>query len=319
MQSKTVAILGGSGFVGRHLAQTLAAHKDVRVRVFTRHRERNKELFVIPGVRVEEVNIQDELELTEALGGVDVVVNLVGILNERGHSGKGFIRAHVELARKLVSACRENGIRRVLQMSALGADAGHGRSYYQRTKGEAEGLLFAATDLDVTAFRPSVIFGPGDSFLNRFAGLLRMTPGVFPLAGAWARFAPVYVRDVAAAFAHAMHDPHTIGQRYELCGPHEYTLKELVSYVGEQTGHRRRILPLGKGLSYLQALMLEFAPGKPFSLDNYRSLLTDNVCTEPFPAIFGFQPTPLESVAPSYLAGHTQRGRYPDYRRQARR
>ena len=319
MSARTVAILGGTGFVGRHLAQILASQDGTRVQVFTRHRERSKELFVIPGVSVEEVNIHDELALTEALGGVDAVINLVGILNERGHSGKGFRSAHVDLTRKLISACRENRIRRVLHMSALGADEATGKSYYQRTKGEAESLLFAATELDVTVFRPSVIFGPGDSFLNRFAGLLHRVPGVLPLAGAWARFAPVFVGDVAEAFSRALGTPRTIGQRYELCGPQSYTLKELVAYVGEQTDRPTTIIPLGKGLSYFQALLLEFAPGKPFSLDNYRSLLTDNVCDGPFPEVFGITPTRLESVAPRYLGGRTLRGRYEGYRRRARR
>jgi NADH dehydrogenase len=293
MTKRTIAIIGGTGFVGRHLAQELVQLRNTRVRVFTRNRERNKELIVIPGVSVEEVNVQDEFALTEALGGVDAVVNLVGILNERGHSGRGFRHAHVDLTRRLLTACRENGIRRLLHMSALGADAENGRSHYQRTKGEAENLVMNADGMEVTAFRPSVIFGRGDSFLNRFAGLLRISP-ILPLAGAWARFQPIYVNDVVAAFVHALDDRHTIGQRYDLCGPHTYTLQELVRYVGEQTGHERPIIPLGKGLSWLQAAVLEWVPGKPFSLDNYRSLLTDNVCEGDFPAVFGFQPTTLE-------------------------
>jgi len=318
MTKRTIAIIGGTGFVGRHLAQELAQLRNTRVRVFTRNRERNKELIVIPGVSVEEVNVHDEFALAEALGGVDAVVNLVGILNERGHSGRGFRHAHVDLTRRLLTACRENGIRRLLHMSALGADAENGRSHYQRTKGEAENLVMNADGMEVTAFRPSVIFGRGDSFLNRFAGLLRISP-VLPLAGAWARFQPVYVNDVVAAFVHALDDRHTIGQRYDLCGPRTYTLQELVRYVGEQTGHERPIIPLGKGLSWLQAAVLEWVPGKPFSLDNYHSLLTDNVCEGEFPTVFGFQPTTLESVAPVYLAGRTARWRYPDYRSRAGR
>ena len=211
---------------------------------------------------------------------VDAVVNLIGILNERGDDGSGFREAHVELCRKLIAACRANDIRRLLHMSALNADARSGPSHYQRTKGEAEDLVHAAAgeDLRVTSFRPSVIFGPDDDFFNRFAGLLRFAPLVFPLACPNARFAPVYVGDVVEAMALSLTDPATYGRRYDLCGPKVYTLAELVAYTAQCLKLRRYVLPLNARLSLWQAQVLEHVPGKPLSLDNYRSLQIDSVC-----------------------------------------
>src|SRR5690606_4508306 len=127
----------------------------------------------------------------------------------------------------------------------------------------------------VTSFRPSVIFGPGDSFFNRFARLLKRVPLVFPLACPNARFAPVYVGDVAEAFARALKDPQLYGRRLALCGPREYTLQQLVAYTAECLGLRRLILPLPDFLSRIQAAIFDFVPGKPFSTDNYRSTLVD--------------------------------------------
>lgn len=309
MLPHTIAILGGSGFVGSHLCARLARDGH-SLRVLTRHRERHRDLLVLPTVEVREGNPHDPAVLSELFSGCDVVINLVGILNEKPHDGSGFQRAHVELPRKIIEACRAGGIRRLLHMSALGADAEHGASHYQRSKGRGEDLVLAATDLDVTTFRPSVIFGPGDSFLRRFAGLLRMTPLVFPLACPTARFQTVYVGDVVECYARAIDDPRTYGHSYALCGPRVYTFLELVRYTAEVTGTPRRILPLPDWLSRLQAEIFEWLPGKPFSRDNYLSTKHDNVCPEPFPALFGITPTPLETVAPYYLGKAGERRRY---------
>ncbi len=296
-----ICLLGGTGFVGRRLVARLsdAGHDVV---LLTRHRERHRDFLVLPTVRLVEGDVQDTGFLQQQFGGRDTVINLVGILNEKGRSGKGFARAHAELPEKIVQACHETGVQRLLHMSALHA-ARTAPSHYLRTKalGEEAVLRAESPDFRVTSFRPSVIFGPGDGFLNRFTGLLRLMPGVFPLACPHARFQPVYVEDVVRAFTGSFDNHKTFGQRYDLCGPKVYTLREIVEYVARLINKRVCVAGLPDGLSYLQAAMLEFAPGKPFSLDNYRSLQIDSVCEKGFPEAFGITPTALEEIAPGYL------------------
>jgi NADH dehydrogenase len=205
------------------------------------------------------------------------------------------------LPRKVIKACRAQGVRRLVHMSALQA-ARDGPSRYLRTKGEAEQLV-RDSGLDWTLFRPSVIFGPGDSFLNQFAGLLKLLPLVL-LPSPDARFQPVYVRDVAQAFAHCLGDADSVGQSYDLCGPKVYTLRELVALVAAVTGRRRPIIGLNDALSYAQAWAMEFLPVKMMTRDNYYSMRLPNVCAGPFP--FGITPKSLEEIAPAYLA-HDER------------
>ena len=276
----------------------------------------------MPTVEVFDADVHDESILNRFFADQDAVINLVGILNERHDNGKGFYHAHVELADKVIRACRKQGIQRLLHMSALNADPATGSSYYLRSKGEAEHRVHAAPELNVTSFRPSVIFGPEDSFINRFASLLKLTPWVFPLACPDARFAPVYVGDVASAFTRSLNDPTTYGQRYNLCGPHEYTLRQIVGRIADTLGIKRRIIPLGRISSALQANLLEYAPGKPFSRDNYRSLQMDSTCPEGdrvLREVFGIEPAALEAVMPQYLLHKTYRDRYQIFRGMARR
>ncbi len=299
MTQHTIAILGGSGFVGHHLCATLT-RQGHELRVLTRRRDPHRDLLVLPTLTLIECNVHDPTALSQALQGCDMVINLVGILNEKSHDGSGFHRAHVELPQKVVDACRANNIHRLLHMSALGADAEHGPSFYQRTKGEGERLAHDS-GLTVTTFRPSVMFGEHDAFFNRFASLLKWTPGLFPLACANARFAPVFVGDVVEAYSRAIDNPETFGKGYELCGPKIYTLRQLVEYTASVLGLRRRVIPLPNGLSRFQANLLEYFPGKPFSRDNYLSLQRDNVCSGDFPAEFGIMPRSLENEVPRYL------------------
>ncbi|MBI1731364.1 MAG: complex I NDUFA9 subunit family protein [Gammaproteobacteria bacterium] len=323
MQIGTIAILGGTGFVGCTLANRLT-RDGYQLRVLTRNRERHRDnLILLPTLDLVQANIHDPEQLRRHLAGCDAVINLVGILNERGRSGAGFRAVHVELARTLVEACRANGIRRVLQMSALNADAA-GPSHYLRTKGEAEDLLHGATDLIVTSFRPSVIFGADDSFFNRFATLLRLTPLVFPLACAGARFAPVFVEDVAEAIARTLRNPDCYGRRMQFCGPNVYSLVQLVRYTAQCAGLRRAVVPLPDVLARIQAALFDFwllgaFIEKPFSTDNYLSAKLDSVCTCNDLAALGIQPTALEAVVPQYLAHGGTRARYYFYRSQPSR
>ena len=297
----SICILGGTGFVGRHLAARLVA-RGHSVKVLTRHRFLHTDLLVLPTLTLVQADVYDPGVLRQEFTGADAVVNLVGILNEKGHKGAGFKRAHVEFTEDVLQACRGAKVRRLLHMSALGADK-HGPSHYLRSKGEAANLVFAAKHVDATVFEPSVIFGPGDSFLTRFAGLLRRMPLVFPLAFPKARFAPVYVTDVAEAFARCLESRAGIGQRYVLYGPKVYTLKELVAYTARLIGVRRLVLGLPRPAAWLQAALMEWLPGKPFSLDNYRSLTRDSVSEDDGLAALHVKATPLEAVAPLYLSG----------------
>lgn len=300
MSTHNICILGGTGFVGRHLAARLA-NDGHRLKVLTRHRERHRDLLVLPRLILVEADVHDPRILAAELDDCEVAINLVGILNEHGRDGRGFYQVHAELPRKLVQACRERGVKRLLHMSALGADAAYGRSHYQRTKGEGENIVHAAHDLQVTSFRPSTIFGPGDTFFNRFARLLKLSPYWFPLPCPAARMQPIYVNDVAEAFARSIDSPDTVGKRLELCGPRVYSLRELVEFTARTLRLRRRVVPLGEGLSRLQARLLERAPGKPFSWDNYLSLQTDNVCHSGFSAELGITPATVEEIVPQYL------------------
>ncbi len=318
MAKQTLCVLGGTGFVGRHLVPALhgAGHT---VRVLTRRRERHRELLVLPRVTVEEVDSGDSDALAAAFAGCDAVVNLVGILNEKGRDGSGFEAAHVALPERVVAACRSAGVGRLLHMSALHADP-DGPSHYLRSKGRGEALVHAAhgADLAVTSFRPSVIFGPGDGLFCRFAGLLALAP-VFPLACARARFAPVWIGDVVPCLVQALDDPATHGERYDLCGPEVWTLHQLVEYTARTAGMGRWIVPLGDDLSRMQAWFMEWLPGKPFSRDNIDSTRVDSVCGGPFPALFDRVPSTIEQVVPGYLGPRQKNPRYSAMRRYAGR
>ncbi len=289
--------------MGRALSARLVADGH-EVLVPTRRYDKHRDLLVLPTLSLLQGDVHNPDFLASCCEDQDVVINLVGILNERGRNGRGFVRAHVALPEKLVAACRRAGVKRLLHMSALHASL-TAPSHYLRTKamGEDTAHRTAADGIAVTSFRPSVIFGPRDSFVNRFAGLLRLAPGVFPLACPDAKFQPVYVEDVVSAYVHALHDSKTHGQRYDLCGPKVYTLSQIVSYIAELMDKRVVIVGLNRVLSQLQAAFLEFAPGKPFSLDNFRSLQVDSVCSgKAFPEVFGITPTPIEQVVPTYIA-----------------
>ncbi len=299
--SQAICILGGTGFVGSALACRLI-REGHRVRVLTRDRFRNRDLRVLPGLEQVDCDVHDPRRLTAALVGQDVAINLVGILNERGHDGRGFRRAHTELATVLVHACQAAGVARLLQMSSLRA-AEDAPSHYLRSKALAErALREQAGSVAWTVFRPSVIFGPGDAFLNRFAALLALSP-VMPLARAGARFQPVYVGDVAGAMVRALDRRETFGQTYELGGPDVVTLGALMRWVGALTGRRRLVVGLPDALGWLQAAALGLLPGKPMSLDNYRSLALDSVCTGAGLQRLGVVPTSLRAIVPGYLGG----------------
>lgn len=296
MKPGHIVILGGTGFVGRHLVPRLQRDGH-RITVLSRNRDTHRELSVLPGVRVVNADVHDPVALRARLEGADAAINLIGILNERGSDGSGFRKAHVELTRSLVESCIATGVARLLQMSAL--RAGEGASHYLKTRGEADRIV-QGSPLAWTIFRPSVIFGPGDGLFFRFASLLRIAP-VLPLARAGAMFQPVYVGDVAEAFARALVHPRTAGQVFELGGPRSIALGELVRWTARMTGRRRWIIGLPDPLGALQARVGEWLPGKPISRDNFRSLGTDSIARSDGLGALGIVATPMEVVVPRLL------------------
>jgi uncharacterized protein YbjT (DUF2867 family) len=318
MRAQSIVVLGGTGFLGTRLVARLI--KDGRrVTVLSRDREQHKHLLVLPGLTLENCDVYDEAQLSEHFRGKDVVINLVGILNERGFGGAGFRRAHTELTRGVLQAARSAGVSRLLQVSALKA-AVDAPSYYLRSKGDAEHLIReSSTALDWTIFQPSVMFGPGDSFLNRFAGLLAAIPWVFPLAKPNARFQPVFVDDVIEAMLRCLHGGASSRQTYELGGPQIYSLREIVGLVAKLTGRRRWIIGLPDPLARMQALIMDFVPGRPFSSDNYRSLTIDSVSKEDGFAKLGIKPQSMVASARQYLGALEDNARLSHNRASAGR
>lgn len=314
MQIKQVTVLGGAGFVGSHIAYKLST-AGYSVKVLTRRREASKHLILLPNVDVVECNVLDDEALESAVKGADAVINLIGVLHDGRHHA--FDTLHVELPRRVAHFCSKHGVHRLLHMSALQAEA-TAPSAYLRSKAAGEAAVMAYRDhLQITAFRPSVIFGREDHFLNLFASLVKWLPVIF-LGKPEARFQPVFVDDVARAFVASLENPGTYGQSFELGGPQVYTLRQLVQYVAKVLGLKRVIIGLNDRLSYWQAFFLELLPVKLMTRDNVYSMQVDNVCRQAFPAVFGFQPTALENVVPDYLTGSRQQ-QLLRWRRQAGR
>jgi len=299
MKYQRVALIGGSGFVGSHLTHRLR-NAGYQCRVLTRHAFRHADLCLSAQVR--EVDPYQPAELALALEGCDAVVNLVGILHG-GKRGRNFRTAHVRLTETIVETCHQTGIKRLLHMSALHADQATGSSEYLRSKGEGENRAhtLGKPDIAVTSFRPSVIFGPGDSFLNRFAGVLKI-PGPLPLACWDTRFSPVYIDDVVEAFTRALPRKDTHGKHYDLCGPEIFTLEEIVRLVGLHTRRDKTVLRLPDWAARLQASVLQHVPGKPFTPDNYLSLQTDSVCSQNGLGDLGITPTAMKPLLSELLS-----------------
>ena len=276
MSPQKILVLGGSGFVGRHICEALS-RQGHRITVPTR-RLPARSVQMFPGVEVVHADVHDPAQLASLVQGQDAVINLVAILHGNEQT---FEHVHVQLVRHLVAACNKSGVHRLVHISALGADE-HAASMYQRSKARGEKVLHAAVktaNLELTILRPSVIFGADDKFINMFAKLQSVFP-VMPLAGAATRFQPVWVQDVAQAVVHCLEHRTTIGQTFEICGPDIFTLQQLVEMAGKWSGHSRFVFPLPSFIAKLQALMMEFLPGPTLmSRDNLASMQTDNVAS----------------------------------------
>lgn len=307
--TKRVCILGGTGFVGRHLIARLTS-EGIFCTVPSRHPQRQRGLLTNQRIKLLKIDHHDQEQLQSCFMDCTAVINLIGILNEQG--SQTFQHTHVELSDQVVTACKASGIPRLLHMSALHANEANGPSLYLKSKGEAENLAHAQAppQLKVTSFRPSVIFGEDDSFFNRFAALLEQLPGPFPLACPEAKFAPVYVGDVVEAFFRTLDNQESWGKHYELCGPRVFSLRELVTYTANCIGKRKAIIGLNPMLSAWQARIMSRLPGKPFTHDNYLSMQVDNICSENGLKQLGIEATDVDTIVPFFLGGNSERQRY---------
>ena len=332
MNINKVCILGGTGFVGSTLVSKLA-REGIHTRLITRHPERHRNLLVLPHVEIVEADISDFNRLSFYLHDVDAVINLVGVLNDNTLDGGGFRKIHVDLPKLIVQACQKHNIKRLLHMSAMRADAGTAPSHYLRSKSEGENHLHIYSDkgIQITTFRPSIIFGPGDDFFNRFAKLLKVTPLVCMVPRANSRFAPVYVGDVADSIVKHLFDPNSNGLRIDLCGPHTYSMMEIMKYTASLLGIKRKFIALPDRMSRFIAHLSDIANSIPiitpamnmlipgfkearFSIDNYRSLLVDSVCDDAEK-----QKTAIEDIVPQYLGPHHKQHYFNKFRNIARR
>ncbi|HEY4373911.1 MAG TPA: complex I NDUFA9 subunit family protein [Burkholderiales bacterium] len=323
MQTRNVLLIGGSGLIGSAIARILTAN-EVAVTVATRNRERAKRLILLPTVEVVQADVYDRNQLARLVQGRDAVINLVGTLASRGGDpyGPQFKAAHVDLPRAVAQDCVAAGVPRLLHFSAMGA-SGKAPSMYLRSKAAGEAEVHTATQeypdqIAVTVFRPSVVFGQDDKFLNLFARLQAYFP-LFPLGRAEAKLQPIWVDDVAQAAVNALDNRATFGHTYDLAGPLVYTLRQLVEYAGQAAGHPAAVLPLPTGLAYLQAWLMEFLPSPPLTRDNLDSLKVDNVMQGAIAPELGVHPVTMDAEVPQYLAGANPRARLSRYRDNAGR
>ena len=319
MSTPRVLVLGGSGFVGRHVCEQLA-RLGWHITVPTRRAVNAASVQSLPGLTVIEASVHEEADLARLIPGHDAVVNLVAVLHG---SEERFESVHVDLPGKIASAMKKAGVQRLVHVSALGADP-QGPSMYQRSKARGETVLHNA-GLNLTVLRPSVIFGAEDKFLNLFADLQAVAP-FMPLAGSGTRFQPVWVADVARAVVACLQKPDTIGQTYELCGPDVLTLGELVQRAGQWAGvnhgRGRPVIGLPMWVGWLQAAAMELAPGEPLmSRDNLASMKVDNIATGQLPGLsgLGISAASAAGVAPSYLGHRGPRSRLNGWRARAGR
>lgn len=300
---KSILLIGGSGFLGTAVALKLAA-QGRRVVVPTRRIKNADTLLMVPQVEVVQADVNDDSTLAGLMQGVDAVINLVGIL-QGGNGmpyGSRFAKAHVELPQRIVRAMKMKNVKRLLHVSALGVTGSQSSpSMYLRSKTDGERVV-RGSFLNWTIYRPSVVFGPGDSFLNLFAKLAALAP-ILPLAGADVRFQPVYVEDVAMAIANTLDNPDAEEKTYELAGPRVYTLRQLVDIAARCSGNPRPIIGMPGPLAWLQAVAMEMMPGEPLmSRDNLNSMKIDNVATSALSPDLGIKPTALEPIAMQYLS-----------------
>lgn len=319
---KRVAVLGGTGFLGRALCERLERAGDgggsIHIVVPTRRASHGNRVRFLPTVEVRVIDVHDDKALVRALADCDALVNLIAILHG---SERAFEQVHAALPQRIARACHAVGLKRVVHVSALGVGGAGGEpSNYLRSKAAGE-AAWKASGLDVTLLRPSVMFGAEDKLLNTFAALQAVFP-LMPLAGGDAQFQPVWVEDVAEAIVRCLQRPETIGQTIECTGPDVMTLADLVRAAGRWSGNARPVVPMPLAIGKLQAMAMELLPGEPLmSRDNLASMTVPNVASGKLPGLasLGITPTALAAIAPGYLGRTDGRTKLDALRAVARR
>lgn len=310
LAQRLITVIGGSGFIGRQLVQDLA-RRGARIRVAVRRP--NDALFLQPlgtvgQIQLVAANVRHAGSMARAVAGADAVVNLAGVLYEAG--AQGFDAVQAEGAGNAARAAAAAGVKALVHLSALGADA-DSASAYARSKAQGEAAVRAAFP-NATILRPSVVFGPGDGFFNRFAGLARISPFLPLIGGGETRFQPVYVGDVSDAIQAALDGGAHAGRTYELGGPQTYSMREIYTFILDEIMAKRLLLPVPFWAASVLGACLGFLPRPPLTLDQVRLLRQDNVVAPDSPglAALGVQPTPVEAIVPGYLERYRPQGRF---------
>jgi uncharacterized protein YbjT (DUF2867 family) len=308
MRYRRVAVIGASGFIGRYVVKRLAARGSVVAAVV---RNVDSAKFLQPMGDVGQIarlgaNLLDEPRLAAAIAGADAVINLVGILHESG--SQRFDAIHHRGPAMLGALAARAGVKRLVHISALGADPA-APSAYGRSKAAGEQALRAGFP-GATILRPSIVFGPEDSFFNRFAGLAQLLPALPLIGGGTTRFQPVYVGDVADAVMAALDDPASAGQTYELGGPRIYTFKALLELILAETQRKRLLVPVPWAVARCQGALLQLLPNPPLTVDQVRSLERDNVVSPGARTLkdLGITPETVEAIVPAYLDRYRRGG-----------
>jgi len=305
-----VTVFGGSGFLGRHVVRALAK-SHYRIRAAVRRPElagHLQPLGRVGQIHAVQANVRHAASVEAAVRDADIVINLVGILYERG--GQRFQAIHAEAPAHIARAARAGGAECLVQVSAIGADP-QSSSAYARSKAAGEAAvrdLFPAA----TILRPGIMFGPEDHFFNRFATLARFSPALPLIGGGHTKFQPVYVGDVAAAIMAALMQPQAKGKLYELGGPRIYSFRDLMQLMLREIGRRRLLVNLPFGLAKFEAAFLELLPVPPLTRDQVELLKRDNVVAPGALSLadLGIQPTAVEAILPTYLDRFRAGGRF---------
>ena len=310
MTANHTTLFGGAGFIGQHIVRRLA-RQDGTIRVPTRDLDRA--LTLKPLGQVGQIvpflsNLRDEASLTRAMAGADTVINLVGILFERGRSS--FQSVHVELAARIARIAHEQGVKQLIHVSALGADK-NSASTYARSKALGEEAVRAFFP-EAVILRPSIVFGPEDGFFNLFASLARFAPALPLIGGGHTKFQPVFVGDVADAVMAVLQDPRSTGRTFDLGGPSIYSFKELLELMCNTINRHPYLMPVPWPLAYMQAAFLQLLPTPLLTPDQVTLLKNDNVLRDPSLnglRQLGITPTALELILPTYLDAYRAGGR----------
>ncbi|MDE0309921.1 MAG: complex I NDUFA9 subunit family protein [Acidiferrobacterales bacterium] len=312
---KNALIFGGAGFVGRHLAYELAK-QDWNVSVVTRRPHRHRDLIVMPTIKLIEVKQLNPETIRSLLSENDTVFNLIGILHESKRHG--FDAIHTQLPGNIADIGMERGIRRLIHISALGADI-NAPSKYLQSKAHGERVLVNRKNLGLQfdIIRPSIVFGPDDSFTRLFARLLKIAKFIFFVISPDAKMQPVFVGDLVKCIVHAANQQHSSCKSFDVAGPDVFTFYELIRSIDELSGGHHRLIRLNDSLTRMIANFAQFAPGKLLTPDNVLSLQVPNVIDTEQPAPYGAQTRRFEDTAASWLKPQTRR--FDAYRTQAGR